>query len=111
MLLVGQHGVTLREGAAAAVLTGEPDRRPLEDQRAEGERLGGRPVYALPCFQHRALRVELTRDLAVEIEVVRHPCDARAGLTQQVQGRRGIAAPVLALRGARSEEHTSELQS
>ena len=46
-LLIDQHGVALGERAAAAVLAGQPDMRALGAQRAERQRLGGRPVDAL----------------------------------------------------------------
>ena len=43
-LLVVEHRVALREGAAARVLAGEPDRHALDQQRAPGDRLGVRPI-------------------------------------------------------------------
>ena len=47
VLLIDQHRMALREGAALAVLAGQPHRMAVEQQRAEGQRLGGRPVDAL----------------------------------------------------------------
>ena len=47
VLLVDQHRMALREGAALAVLAGQPHRMAVEQQRAERQRLGGRPVDAL----------------------------------------------------------------
>ena len=55
-LLVDQHRMALREGAALAVLAGEPHRMAVEQQRAEGERLGGRPVDALAGLDRLAAR-------------------------------------------------------
>src|SRR5262249_59043241 len=47
VLLVDQDRMALREGAAFAVLSREPHRFAVEQQRAEGQALGGRPVDAL----------------------------------------------------------------
>ena len=47
VLLVDQHRVALRERAALGVLAGQPHRMAFEQQRAERQRLGGRPVDAL----------------------------------------------------------------
>ena len=47
VLLVDQHRMALRERAALDVLAGQPHRMAFEQQRAEGQRLGGRPVDAL----------------------------------------------------------------
>src|SRR5262249_38271204 len=47
VFLIDQHRVTLREGSALAVLAGQAHRKPVEQKRAEGESLGGRPVDAL----------------------------------------------------------------
>src|SRR5207244_340112 len=52
VLVVGvdvvEDGVALAEGAAARVLPAHADRDALEQQRAEGERLGAAPVDAAP---------------------------------------------------------------
>ena len=43
-LLVDDRGVAVAEGAAAAVLAGEPHRRAFDQQRSEGERLAEPPI-------------------------------------------------------------------
>ncbi len=52
-LLVDQHRVALREGAALAVLAGQTHREAFVEQRAERQRLGGRPVDALAGLDRR----------------------------------------------------------
>ena len=47
VLLIHQHRVALGEGAALGVLAGQAHREALDQQRAEGQRLGRRPVDAL----------------------------------------------------------------
>ena len=52
--LVVDDGVALAERAAADILAGQADREALDQQRGEGQMLGGRPVDALrrprsPC--------------------------------------------------------------
>src|SRR6185437_6467667 len=71
-LLVDEDGVALREGAAAAVLAREPHERALGAERADGERLGGRPVDALAAAKRVALLLELARDLGIEVESLGH---------------------------------------
>ena len=46
--------MALREGAALEVLAGKTDRIALEQDRAESQRLGRRPVDALARFDRRA---------------------------------------------------------
>src|SRR6266478_3652867 len=56
VLVVGvdvvEDGVALAEGAAAGVLPAHADRDALEQQRADGERLGAAPVDAAPLAHH-----------------------------------------------------------
>src|SRR3982074_3148798 len=46
VLLIDQHRMPLREGAALGVLSRQPDGRAFLQQRAERQRLAGRPVDA-----------------------------------------------------------------
>src|SRR3546814_13437604 len=64
----------------------------LNQQGAEGKRLGGRPVDVLARLEHLALGVELARDLAIEVEVGRHPGQGLADLAQRFQRHRRLAA-------------------
>ena len=77
-LLIDQHRVAVRERAAAAVLAGHADMRALGAQRADRQRLGGRPVDALAALDRGALRLELPRDLAVQVKAFGHRHRARA---------------------------------
>ena len=55
----------------------QPHRRAFGQQRAEGQRLAGRPVDVLAGLDRLALLLELARDLAVEVEVLGRLGDAR----------------------------------
>src|SRR3546814_19054072 len=71
----------------------------LNQQGAEGKRLGGRPVDVLARLEHLALGVALARDLAIEVEVGRHPGQGLADLAQRFPRHRRLAAtPVAAPR-------------
>ena len=61
--------VAVGERPALGVLTGEPDRDPLDEQRREGERLGLAPVD--PALLERpAPSLELAHELRVRREAV-----------------------------------------
>src|SRR6516225_2959184 len=75
VLLVDQDRMALREGAALAVLAGQPDPRAVEEERAERQRLRRRPVYAFAGFDHLAAGFEETLDGAVDVEALRHHRD------------------------------------
>src|SRR5687768_6311008 len=59
-LLVEEHRMALREGAALHVLAAEPDLEAFLEERAEGERLAHRPIDTLPALHHLAAVVEET---------------------------------------------------
>src|SRR5438309_3233056 len=67
VLVVGvdvvEDGVALAEGAAARVLPAHADRDALEQQRADGERLGAAPVDAAPLADHLRARLHETREI------------------------------------------------
>ena len=92
VLLVDQHRMALREGAALAVLAGQPHRMAFEQQRAEGERLGGRPVDALAGLDRLGARVEEALDGAVDVEALRHRGDLLADLLERLDRDAGVAA-------------------
>src|SRR6202007_1041176 len=83
-LLVDEHGMALRERAAAAVLAGEADEGALGAERAEGERLASRPVDPLAALDRLLLRLELPGDLAVEVEAFGDAAQRGADLAQQL---------------------------
>src|SRR3546814_14921245 len=68
----------------------------LNQQGAEGKRLGGRPVDVLARLEHLALGVELARDLAIEVEVGRHPGQVLADLSLRFQRHRRLSATLVA---------------
>ncbi len=84
-VLVGQHGVALRERAAADVLAGQTHRGALDQQRTEGQRLGCGPVDALAGLHHLLLLLQLAQDLAIGVEAVGNPADGVADLAQDVE--------------------------
>ncbi len=64
--------MAVREGAPLGVLAGEADRRPVGEERAEGERLGLRPVDAALLAEHVPPALERLRELRVDYEAVGH---------------------------------------
>ena len=70
-LLIDQHGMALREGAALHVLARKADREALVEQRAEGQGLGRRPVDAFALLDHLAPGIEHALQRAVDCEVLR----------------------------------------
>ena len=94
-LLVDQHGVALREGAALAVLAGQAHREALVEQRAEGQVLGHRPVDAGAGLHHLAAALQQALHGLVGVEVLRDGGDAAADLLQRLDRHAGVAAPRL----------------
>ena len=74
-LLVDQHGMALRKGAALAVLAGKPHLIAVEQQGTEGERLARRPVDADPGLDRLAPVFQKAIERAVEVEVRRQRGD------------------------------------
>ena len=92
--LIDQHRVTLREGAALAVLAGEPHRIAVEEERAERERLRGRPVDAGAGLDRLAAVVEEALDGAVDVKsfgtvVIFSPISLSVAIPTPVLPRRG----------------------
>ena len=65
---VVEDQVALAERAALGVLAGEPNRHAVDQQRAEGERLGLGPVDAFAAGERLAAALELALQLGVELE-------------------------------------------
>src|SRR6516225_12154003 len=78
VFLIDQHRMALRERAALGVLPREPHVAALLQQRAERQRLAGRPVYAKTAVDRLGPVVEEPLDGAVNPETVRHPGDLAA---------------------------------
>src|SRR5262245_43248662 len=70
---VDEHRMPLHERAAPAVLPGQPDRGPLQEQRAERQQLAERPVDAA-LSGHVGARLGQLDQCRVDREAVRH-CD------------------------------------
>ena len=84
--------MALRERAASGILARKPNRRAVQQQRAEGERLAGRPVDVFAAFDHLALGIQLPGDLLVDVEVLGEPRESHADFAQPLQRNAGIAA-------------------
>ena len=84
--------MALREGAALAVLAGQPHRRAFEQERAEGERLAGRPVDAHAGLDRLGAGIEETLDGAVDMEALRHRADLLADVLERLDRNAGDAA-------------------
>src|SRR5438552_2522846 len=100
VLVVGvdvvQDRVALAEGAAARVLPAHADRDALEQQRADGERLGAAPVDAASLVHHLRARLHETRGPRVRRETLGQAREGGGDLVQHL-GRDGRPrAPVVA---------------
>ena len=79
----------LREGAALAVLAGQPDRHRLGDQARKRQRLGVAPVD--PAFVDRCdAPLELLEQLRMDVEPVRGLDQLRVELAQPLGGHVGV---------------------
>src|SRR4029079_15817234 len=92
--LINQYGVTLREGAARAVLTRDAHRRALDEQGPPGQGLGRGPVDALARLDHLAPVLELAEDLAVGVESIGNAGQRQPHLPRGPRRHRGLAATV-----------------
>src|ERR1700756_588600 len=84
--------MALRESAPLGILTGQPHAMAFKQQRAEGERLGGRPIDALASLDRLAPAVEETVERLVQVEALRHRGDFVADLLQRREIDAGLAA-------------------
>ena len=64
----------------------------FEQQRAERQRLGGRPVDAFAGLDRLAARIEEALDGAVDVEALRHRGELPADLLQRLDRDAGVAA-------------------
>src|SRR6516165_5182635 len=85
--------MALREGAALAVLAGESHRMALEQERAEGERLGRRPVEPAAGLDRLAAVLQETLDGPMRVEALGDGGDLLADVLQSLDRNPGIAAP------------------
>ena len=91
-LLVEDHRMALRERAALGVLAGQAHAMAFLEQRAERQRLAGRPIDAFTGFDRLGAVVEKALHRAVDVEAVRHPGDGLADCLELVDRQAGIAA-------------------
>src|SRR5262249_47313443 len=87
-----QHRVPLREGAALAVLSRQADGMPFLKQRAEGERLTGRPIDPLTGFNRLGAIFKETLDGLVRSKVRWNDGDLLANIAQHSGIDAGVAA-------------------
>ena len=100
-LLIEQHGVALREGAALAVLAGKPHPMPVEQQGAEGQRLRCGPVDVFPDSIASAPVFQETIERAVQVEIRRQGRDLAADVLERGDlDARASAARIVAVGGA-----------
>src|SRR6185312_12243231 len=90
-VLIEQHRVALRKGAAFAVLARQADRMPFLQQGTESERLGGSPVDPLAGLDRLGAVVEETLHRLVDAETRRNDSDLLADLAQGLSRNAGIA--------------------
>src|ERR1700682_5834269 len=72
VFLVDQHRMPLREGAALAVLSRQPDMMAFLQQRAERQRLAGRPVDPDAVLDRLGAVLQKPLHRAVNPKTVRH---------------------------------------
>ena len=87
--------MALRERAALAVLARKADRKAFVEQRAESERLGGRPVDALAALIAVAAVLEKAQDRLMDVEAFRRRGDPLADLPEPIEIDPGLAAAVV----------------
>ena len=85
--------MALRERAALAVLARQADVTAFLQQRAERQRLTGRPVDPDAGVDRFRAVVEEPLDGAVNAEIIRHPGDLAADLLEDSDIDAGDAAP------------------
>ena len=84
--------MALGERAALAVLAGEPHRVALDQQRAERQRLAGRPIDAFAGLDRLAAVLQKALDGAVGVEARREGGDLLTDLLERLERRAGLAA-------------------
>src|SRR6476661_4894043 len=91
-VLIEQHRVALREGAAFAVLARQAHRVAILQQGTEGKRLSRGPIDPLARLDRLCAIVEKTLDRLMNLEIRRDHCDLLADLAQRFDRDAGIAA-------------------
>src|SRR6185437_27808 len=91
-ILIEQHRVALREGAALTVLTRQAYGVAFLEQGAEGKRLRRGPIDSLACLDRLCAIVEKTLDGLMDLKIRRNGRDLLADLAQRLHRNAGIAA-------------------
>ena len=89
VLLIVENDVALAERAAPGVLPAEPDRRPLAQQRPEGQGLGEGPID-LSVFELLVLPLDQPAELRVDVEAVGEVDERADDLVEHVARDRRI---------------------
>src|SRR5271163_4514049 len=87
--------MALREGAAFAVLARKANRKAFVQERAEGERFGGRPVDPLAAHDRGAAVLEEAQNGLMDTEAFRRRGDPLADLSQAIELDAGLAAAII----------------
>src|SRR5256886_4736405 len=82
VFLIDQHGMPLREGAALAVLSRQPDVMALLQQRTERQRFAGRPIDADAAVDRFGAIFQKPLDGTVNPEAIGHFGDLAADILQ-----------------------------
>ncbi|QTK80393.1 hypothetical protein AT6N2_C2847 [Agrobacterium tumefaciens] len=93
--LIVENRVTLREGAAFAILTGKADLVALHDERTEGQCFRHRPVDAFAGLDHLRAVFHEALDRAVGVEAFRNGRQLLADFLQLLHRHAGLAATLL----------------
>ena len=113
-LLVDQHRMALRERAALAILAGQPHLVAVEQQRAERERLAGRPIDVGAGLDRFAAVFEEAVERAVQMEargsvVIFSPMSLSVAISTPVLPRRGSSASPAVVKPAQRPSSQSAL--
>jgi hypothetical protein len=102
VLLVGEHRMALREGAALHVLAGEAHPVAFEQERTEGERLAGGPIEALAGS---SIFLRLSRKRWI-VRWTLKP-SGTAVILEPISCRRSTVTPVWPRRGSSTSSRTA----
>src|ERR1044071_4916403 len=91
-VLIEQHRVALREGAAFAVLSRQAHRVAFFQQATEGKRLSRGPIDSLAGLDRLCAVVEETLDRLMDLEIRRNHRDLLADRAQLLDRNAGITA-------------------
>ena len=92
------------------VLAGQPNRNAFGQQRAESQRLSGRPVYSLAGLDHLAARVQQPYQLTVDVEAIRIGVERATDVAQHLLGDPGLVIAQLLLADQRLQAGPLALQ-